>query len=264
MRTNIVSVIVPSRGRPKQLLTSLESLIRNADRTDLIEIVVGLDSDDIDSKNLPQTLQSQFREVDFRFEIFPRFGYDRLEEYWNFLGLRSRGDWVLLWNDDALMESRSWDTLFRKSLSSSVIVIFPDVLNEPLQTLFPVVSRNWIALFGRISPWNHADSYIWAVVGPSGLWKRERSVRIRHSRLSDVTTSEISYHRIPLPRGELYSDRQKLRQFMVTLPTYDFARAATIGYGFSRLFALRRWQKNLRRFPLRGFLNRLGQKFEAF
>ena len=259
-----VSVIVPSRGRPEHLVSSISSLVQLSDRPELLEILVGLDLDDSDSKGLAESLQFEFSGINVRCEYFTRLGYDRLEEYWNELGLRSSGDWVLMWNDDAVMESHSWDTYLRKSSASSVMVVFPRVANEKLQTLFPVVSRSWLALFGRIAAWNHADSYIWRLVGPFGLWKRESRIVIRHNRLPDLTTSEITYHRVPFPRDEFEVDRLKLKIHRGQMPCLAVARVRLSAYIFARVRDVRRWQKKFKRFPLRTLLNEAAGRYETF
>jgi hypothetical protein len=36
-------------------------------------------------------------------------GYDSLHEYYNELASKATGDWLMLWNDDAVMETEGWD-----------------------------------------------------------------------------------------------------------------------------------------------------------
>lgn len=264
VNNGLVSVIVPSRGRPEHLVSSISSLIRLSDHPELLEVLVGLDLDDIDSKNLPERLKSEFSEVNVRCEFFTRLGYDRLDEYWNALGLRSSGDWVLMWNDDAVMQSNSWDTFLRRSSGSLAMVVYPRVANDTLQTLFPVVSRSWLALFGRIAAWNHADSYIWRLVGPFGLWRREPRIVILHNRLPDLTTSEITYHQVEFPSNEFEIDRLKIRIHRDQMPLLAVAKIRLSAYIFTRVRVFRRWQKKFNWFPFRRLLNEAAGRYENF
>ena len=47
--------------------------------------------------------------VDIQAVLFDRLGYKNLHEYMNALWVQASGEWLMLWNDDALMETKDWD-----------------------------------------------------------------------------------------------------------------------------------------------------------
>ena len=46
-------------------------------------------------------------------KVFRPLGYEQLNIYVNLLCHASTGAWLFLWNDDALMQTKGWDTVVR-------------------------------------------------------------------------------------------------------------------------------------------------------
>ena len=107
MRDAVVSVMFPTRGRPHLLARSITSLLDHAANSDDVEILLGIDSDDRVTLDLLPTLPRNVRGV-----ILPPLGYKgALLEYFNRLSAIATGKWLMVWNDDALMQTYGWDSL---------------------------------------------------------------------------------------------------------------------------------------------------------
>lgn len=168
----MISVLCPTRGRPTRLIRSIASIRGLA--AGPIEILAMADPDDeptqtaIKDLGLPLHVASQ------------RYGYGRLSEYYNQLAAAAAGDWLLLWNDDALMETPSWDQRIIE-LPAHVLVAFPGSNHGTDLNTFPAVRRWAVDTVGHFSLSVHADTW-WQDIG-HGLDAQQRiDVFIRHER----------------------------------------------------------------------------------
>jgi len=184
-----VSVLVPTRGRPDSLFRSVESLLTLAARTDLVEVLCALDDDDPRLGEVLERLAhlgKLWPETTFVWKILERRGYSRLNEYFNELAADALGEWLLLWNDDAFVETESWDDVICAEPATRVVC---DLLSQlsPHLCCFPAVRRWAVEAVGGFSPHTpHCDTY-WQDLGravPNAIDFVQ--VRVRHER-ADIT-----------------------------------------------------------------------------
>jgi glycosyltransferase involved in cell wall biosynthesis len=183
-----ISILLPTRKRTAAVIKSIGSLLANAKDTSRIEILVAYDDDDEESREFfsetwfPFLEQCQATSKVFETE---RFGYLRLYKYVNFLAAQASGDWIMFWNDDALMLTENWDEEIVNNDGYFGLLRMPCVtMNHPF-ALFPIIPRAWIDLFGVVSPVNHIDWWIYNVTVPAGQMKNI-PVNVYHDR-ADVT-----------------------------------------------------------------------------
>ena len=183
-----ISILLPTRKRTAAVIKSIGSLLANAKDTSRIEILVAYDDDDEESREffaetwLPFLEQCQATSKVFETE---RFGYLRLYKYVNFLAEQASGDWIMFWNDDALMLTENWDEEIVNNDGYFGLLRMPCVtMNHPF-ALFPIIPREWVDLFGMVSPVNHSDWWIYNVTVPAGQMKNI-PVNVYHDR-ADVT-----------------------------------------------------------------------------
>lgn len=151
---DIVSVLLPSRGRPELLARSIQSLLDNADSLDNIEVLVAIDEDDDASFKM-------VKEADFprcRCYIVPPMGYNNLNSYVNFLASHSNGKWLFFWNDDAIMQSKAWDKEILKHNKFRVLRV-KEQSGHPY-SIFPIVPREWFTMFGNVSLHAATDAWV--------------------------------------------------------------------------------------------------------
>lgn len=171
-----ISVLLPSRGRPKALRETVAGLLDLADRPDSIQVLVAADPDD------PETREADLPARATVWTAPERYGYPRLHEYVNRLAGLSDGDWLMLWNDDARILTAGWDALVGEQPPG---VLWPRSNDIPTCNTFPIWPRAWTEHLGHVSLSPHCDSWI-QYLGQS-LDRHERvDVDILHDR-ADLT-----------------------------------------------------------------------------
>ena len=161
--TKAISILMATRGRPELAFKSLKSMIDLAHNVNEIEFCVAIDNDDIKSMDyFKETVVPWFEEKDHNILVmtFDRLGYANLPKYMETLALNSKGAWFIVWNDDALMESQDWDKEIVSYTGQFKLLAFKDNHNEHPYSIFPIVPRDWVVLFGTISPQQAIDAWV--------------------------------------------------------------------------------------------------------
>ena len=228
-----ISILLPTRKRTEAVIKSIGSLLASASDTSRIEILIAYDDDDEESRKFfsetwyPYIAQSQATSKVFETE---RFGYLRLYKYVNFLAEQASGDWIMFWNDDALMLTENWDDHIVANDGFFGLLRMPCVtMNHPF-ALFPIIPHKWLELFGQVSPVNHSDWWIYNVTAHIGRMKNI-PVEVYHDRAdvtggnNDETFKEQSYAadgRDPTnPEDYSHPDRRRdLVEWIQKLATY--------------------------------------------
>jgi hypothetical protein len=160
----LVSVLLPTRQRTKMVESSVRSLLKSCADPSRIEIVVAYDNDDHESRkyftskswtDLMQDLGSSYHIMSCE-----PWGYANLNKYYNVMAKSSRGKWLLIWNDDALMNSAGWDQQIHEHQDFVGMLHMTTTNFKSNLTLFPLIPRKWLELFGEISPQQITDSWI--------------------------------------------------------------------------------------------------------
>lgn len=156
-----ISAILPSRGRPDQLEMAIRNLAGTAAQPSQLEILVGLDADDEESI---ETMRRLCKELPLPFVsswVSPqRFGYARLHEYVNFLAGQSVGDWLMLWNDDAVMVTDDWDAVIREQPADRCLFMNARYPAPAPGNIFPVWPRDWYTITGHVSLSANCDVWV--------------------------------------------------------------------------------------------------------
>lgn len=180
-----VSFLLPSRGRPKLLRESIHSVISKASDEHNVEILVAVDPDDEETYATVIDLAANVHSVEtLPVVIRPpqRWGYAELFRYYNALAAEARGEWMALWNDDAVMLTELWDVRFQNVPDDVLVVDMQSNLSEHGFVAFPAMRRSMYEVLGCYSADTcHVDSYIQDVgralgrVHPIGVY-------VRHNR----------------------------------------------------------------------------------
>ncbi len=192
----MISVLLPSRGRPEALAASIQSLREKARRPDQVEILVAADPDD-------QATATAAFELGCPCWVAPvRYGYSRLNLYFNELARLAGGSWLVLWNDDARMETQGWDEIINvlggSYLPSGAKIHVCDLWvdgHSPDLCTFPVISRAIYQAAGGYSPHTcHCDTW-WQDIGRALGVIKPIPVRVDHQR-ADLTGghNDTTYH----------------------------------------------------------------------
>lgn len=196
----MISVLLPTRGRLEFARRALMSLQNRGSRGARSEFLVRVDGDD------------SFSPGDYRYGlpgasvlIEERHGYERLHLYYNELAEFARGEWLLLWNDDARMRTPGWDKRVREALNPSVPAV--GGFDGADYALFPVVTHAFYEALGHFSQSPHCDSYIVEVARQAGCFVPIDGVQVDHLRdtLDDETKREGERAQVEVTSPAFYS-----------------------------------------------------------
>jgi hypothetical protein len=189
-----ISVLCPTRHRPELLRRSYESLVNLAADPGQVELMTATDPDDSDFEaghpyDMEQTIWWTAPE---------RYGYQRLHEYYNALARYARGQWLMLWNDDAVMLTPGWDAVIHAQQPG---VLWPLADYAPGINTFPLLPAAWAHHLGHVSLDQSADMWVYEIGRLTGT-QRRIPVTVLHERVMDQTSAErdavatvASFHR---------------------------------------------------------------------
>jgi hypothetical protein len=204
-----IAVLLPTRGRTEALLKSLTSVVDLALHVDRLQIMLGLDDDDtVGLDYFEKTVKPWLddRGANYTAMVFAPMGYVRLNEYVNELAKNSSADWLVFWNDDAVMQTDHWDKIIADHTGEFKILAFDTHRAHPY-SIFPIVPRAWLDQLGHLSP--HQISDAWISQNAYCLDILERiPVQVTHDR-ADLTgnNKDQTYLNRPMLEGNPNSPR---------------------------------------------------------
>jgi hypothetical protein len=157
----LASFLLPTRGRPSRLLASVHSLWERASQPTRFEVMLRVDDDDVATIEAAKNLQAAYPQV--QLFVGPRGrGYLDLHLMCNDLAAASSGEFIVLWNDDATMETRGWDDVLEEHLFDPPRVYHPSSPGTS-RNIFPIVRRSIYQAMGRFSESALNDFYVWTL-----------------------------------------------------------------------------------------------------
>jgi hypothetical protein len=176
----MISALLPSRHRSDLLIRSVASLYDTADKPGGVEVLICGDPDDPGTGDTALDLWRQFPGVRYLM-TYERFGYAQFERYYNFMANSASGDWMMLWNDDAVMRTQGWDTV----VESMPVGTLSLQTNQAPHNIFPVVHKLLIQAMGHFSLSRHCDTWVTDVASGAGVY-HPTAVEAFHDR-ADLT-----------------------------------------------------------------------------
>lgn len=185
--THRISVLLPTRGRTDMLKRSLMSLFDLAEDPTEIELLLAFDNDDKESLEWCQRHvfpELEKRGVDAVVVEFTPLGYLKLHEYLNALAGLANGNWLMFWNDDAVMQTKDWDQRITEHDGRFLCLRMPTHNQHPY-AIFPIVPRDWFYLLGHLSNHQLTDATISQISYIVGIMQNI-DVEVVHDRF-DIT-----------------------------------------------------------------------------
>ena len=102
-----IAMLLATRGRTESLGRSIRSLIKFADHPGRLQLMFAFDNDDsAGTEYFKNELQPWLDEQELSYTAmqFERQGYHRLHIYNNKMAEHTDARWLMIWNDDAVME----------------------------------------------------------------------------------------------------------------------------------------------------------------
>lgn len=177
-----IGVLLPTRGRTDALTRSIFSLINRSKNIHDIKLMIGFDEDDdVGIKHFTANIQPELnrRNVNYQAILFEPIGYIRLNEYVNELARQCNAKWYMFWNDDAMMDTTNWDEFIAPRDDFKVLAVHTH--REHPYSIFPIVQKKWLNLFGYLSPHQMSDAWISQVAYMLDIWERI-DVWVTHDR----------------------------------------------------------------------------------
>jgi hypothetical protein len=173
----VITALLPSRGRSDgPLQESIASLRETATDPTRLEILVAADDDDDATPRACEQLGVHCIQM-------KRYGYSALNEYFNRLAELASGEWLMLWNDDARMETAGWDEKLIEAPPETMIADLWVDRHSPDLCTFPVLRRHVLHKAGGVySPVTcHCDTW-WQDIGRRLEILKPVDIRIDHQR----------------------------------------------------------------------------------
>ena len=182
-----IAILLATRGRTNSLGRSIRSMIEMADNPDRLQLMFAFDNDDeVGTTYFKQELQPwlEEKEISFFAVKFERQGYHRLHVYNNKMVEYTNSHWLMIWNDDAVMETQGWDTEIMKYQDQFKLLAVHTHRDHPY-SIFPILPRKWYDLLGYISPHSVQDGWLSQQAYMLDIWERI-PVWVLHDR-ADIT-----------------------------------------------------------------------------
>ena len=212
----MISVLLPSRGRPDALLATMAGLLGLAADPADVEILIAADPDDAPTLALAADGSLP---VQARLWVAPeRFGYKRICDYYNVLAALAAGEWLFMWNDDCVMLTTRWDETIRAEAPG---VLWPAADYATNHNTFPIWPATWTRHLGHVSLDQSSDMWLHDVAAMAGVPSRRIPVSLHHEhRCGDATGNDrdavadvITYH-APAMQLARQRDAARLAEFL--------------------------------------------------
>jgi hypothetical protein len=157
-----IAILLPTRGRAEMLERSIHSLFNLAKNPHQIQLMLAFDNDDeVGTQHFADVIQPWLDDhmINYTAMSFEPMGYIRLNEYVNELARNADANWLVFWNDDAVMQTQDWDTEIMKWQGQFKLLAFLTHNLHPY-SIFPIVPRKWLDLLGYLSPHQISDAWL--------------------------------------------------------------------------------------------------------
>lgn len=157
-----IAVLQVTRGRTEPLGRSIRSMVELAAAPERIQFMFAFDDDDTIgleyfNNNLKPWLDE--RKIHYTAMSFKRMGYIALHKYSNTIAKQTDAKWLMIWNDDAVMETAGWDQEIMIHTGEFKLLSVRTHKMHPY-SIFPIVPRVWYDLLGYISPHPSQDAWV--------------------------------------------------------------------------------------------------------
>jgi hypothetical protein len=179
----VISVLVPTRGRPERFAEMLQSLRSTADGD--VQVVAVFDEDD--------KTRDQYDLTGITRIVVPH-RHD-MAGLWNIAWQYATGDIAMMCGDDVIFETPGWDSTVEMTFDEvpdGVLMVYGNDGSPRQAPTLPFVSRTWIDATGELTDellqgW-FADEWVWSIAAELGRVVYLPEVTFRHDQRGDDPT----------------------------------------------------------------------------
>lgn len=223
-----IAILLATRGRTEMLGRSVQSLFELAAQPQRIHILFAFDDDDtVGFGYFQDDLKPWMDQQGVKYTAlkFQRMGYVNLHKYNNIMASHSNSDWLVIWNDDAVMQTQNWDKIIMSYQGEFKLLAFRTHRDHPY-SIFPIVPRSWYDLLGYISPHPTQDGWVSQQAYMLDIYERIE-VHVLHDRY-DLTgnNNDSTFNQRPMLEGKPSNPMDFHSQNMLELRHRDCAKLA--------------------------------------
>lgn len=150
-KPELISILVPSRGRPREHARLIESVLSLATHARRVEIITYVDQDDSQAGFYWRPLNGSYRGRVITGERI------LLSEAWNECYRNSSGEIVMHCGDDIVFRTPGWDTIVRETFRrfpDRIVLVHGDDMSVNTDTLAThgFLHRRWVEAVGYFLP----------------------------------------------------------------------------------------------------------------
>lgn len=161
MTDKLASILIPTRNRFDSLLKAVNSIIEKTNKLDRIEILIRFDEDDENSLSRVEELPTD--KVSINIITGKRHKYEFLHKYVNEMCAETKGEFIVWFNDDCIIETQGWDNIIAE-YTGKIVCFYPNNKGTGSGNIFPIISRKIYEIIGHFSQSQQVDTWQ-AVVG---------------------------------------------------------------------------------------------------
>ncbi|MBD1169026.1 glycosyltransferase family 2 protein [Pelagibacterales bacterium SAG-MED08] len=157
-----ISILIPTRSRIKSLKSTIESIINNTQNLENLEIILGVDNDDIETINFYHKNLSSKNNIKI-FILDRKLGY--ADHAWRFLEMIkiSSGEIYITFADDLIIQTKNWDKILFKELErlpkDNLYILYTS--HNQINSDWPLIqitTKEWIKVSNKFSNCFEADT----------------------------------------------------------------------------------------------------------
>jgi|LakMenEpi03Aug12_release.lakeMendotaPanAssembly.Ray.scaffolds.fasta_scaffold66348_3 hypothetical protein len=231
---NKISIQIPTRQRSHHMINVINNILDKVSDPNNIEILLRMDDDDMDSVNIIKNTFPQHIGHLIKILVGNRGGgYYDLPKFHYELSEQSAGEWIFLYNDDVIMDTKNFDLFILENHNQKIIL---QSIGENGGShggiaggnwFFPIIHRDIVKNLGHFTiDTPYADGWI-RVIGEKLNLHKIIPIKLHHlmeirNFMDDVNIDKTninntsglkfnwSYH-INDPNGLIYKDVEKLK-----------------------------------------------------
>ena len=198
----LASVLIPTRKRVESLRSTIESFLSDThiDYRHRVELLVGIDEDDVETIKAIEGMKSWVAIHGMQLHAFvgprPVGGYNGLWQLYTRLQQQAKGEFLIIFNDDARVCYYPWIQFLEKH-SGNVCIICPQYLNtssekrgknmmgvtqhlENMGNIFPIVHRRIPEITGNFGLHSSVDVWFRLLGEYAGITVDEPGIHFIH------------------------------------------------------------------------------------
>jgi hypothetical protein len=163
------------------------SIVNNTKDLNRVEIIIRFDDDD--QKSLSRIDELPKDKIDMNIMIGKRYQYIELHKYVNEMCKETKGEFIVWFNDDCIIETAGWDNILFK-YTGKIVCLYPDNKGTGSGNIFPVISRKIYEALGHFSLSQQVDTWQSHICLKAGVEIKVNDLVFIHNRKQDYVSDK--------------------------------------------------------------------------